>query len=111
MSVRDKWKKYGYTLAWDGWLEAKGRPIIKVMATSIHGSIFVKSNDTNEEYKLGEYIFGVLKDVIEEMRHENVVQICMDNATNCVLVGSLIEAKWPSSFFTKCTCHCLDLLF
>ncbi|MCO5603710.1 hypothetical protein L7F22_057861 [Adiantum nelumboides] len=41
--VRDKWKKYACTFACDGWSDTKRRPIINVMATSIHGSIFVKS--------------------------------------------------------------------
>ena len=35
----------------------------------------------------------------------------MDNAANCVATGHMIETKWPSIFFTRCTCHCLDLLF
>ena len=34
----------------------------------------------------------------------------MDNASNCLRTGDLIEQEWPNIFFTRCTCHCLDLL-
>ena len=39
------------------------------------------------------------------------MQVCMDNASNCVATGHMIEKEWPMIFFTRCTCHCLDLLF
>ena len=35
----------------------------------------------------------------------------MDNASNCVVAGRMIEREWPMIFFMRCTCHCLDLLF
>ncbi|KAH7423824.1 hypothetical protein KP509_12G075800 [Ceratopteris richardii] len=38
-------------------------------------------------------------------------RICMDNASNCVRVGYLVEQQWPHIFYTRCTCHCLHLLF
>ena len=41
----------------------------------------------------------------------NVVQVCMDNATNCVAIRRMIGREWPMIFFTRCTCHYLDLLF
>ena len=39
------------------------------------------------------------------------MQVCMDNASNCVATGHMIEKEWPMISFTRCTCHCLDLLF
>ena len=35
----------------------------------------------------------------------------MDNVTNCVVVGEMIEKECSSIFYTRCTCHCVDLLF
>ena len=81
------------------------------MASSIHGAVFLKAVDTSGEYKSGEFIFEHLKQVILEVGPSNVVQVCMDNASNCILAGELIEHEWSSKFFTSCTCHCLDLLF
>ena len=53
------------------------------MTSYMYGSIFLKSVDTSGHVKIGEYIFNILKDVILEVGPLNVVQVCMDNATNC----------------------------
>ena len=73
--------------------------------------MFLKSVNTRGECKSGEYIFNILKNVIIDIGPCNVIQLCMDNASNCVVAGHMIEKEWPLIFFTRCTCHCLDLLF
>ena len=88
-----------------GWSDTRNRPIINVLASSMFGSVFLRSVDT------GEYIFNILKATILEIGPTNVVQVCMDNASNCVAAGHMIEKEWSMIFFTRCTCHCLDLLF
>ena len=93
MQIREKWKTIGCTVVSDGWSDTKNRPIINVMATSAYGTVFLKSVDTSGEYKSGEYIFKILKDVILDIGPSNVVQVCMDNATNCVVAGRMIEKE------------------
>ena len=81
------------------------------MASSMYSSVFLKSVDTSGHVKTREYIFNILKDVMLEVAPLNVVQVCMDNATNCVVAGEMIEKECSSIFYTRCTCHCVDLLF
>ncbi|KAH7423049.1 hypothetical protein KP509_12G037100 [Ceratopteris richardii] len=81
------------------------------MVSCIYGTMFLKSIDTSCQVKSGEYIFEVLKDAIMDVGPSNVAQVCMDNASNCVRAGYLVEQEWPHIFYTRCTCHCLDLLF
>ena len=81
------------------------------MATSTYGNVFLKSMDSSGECKSREYIVKILKDVIHHIGPSNVVQVCMGNATNCVAAGRMIEKEWPMIFFTRCTCHSLDLSF
>eukprot|EP00250_Pteridium_aquilinum_P035188 c8841_g1_i1 orf=218-805(+) len=57
LDIREKWKRYGCSIVCDGWSDARRRPIINVMATSIYGSVFLKAVDTSGELKPGEYIF------------------------------------------------------
>ena len=40
----------------------------------------------------------------------NVVQVIIDNASNCHHMGRLLEAEFPSIVWTPCASHCLDLL-
>ncbi|KAH7442960.1 hypothetical protein KP509_02G010000 [Ceratopteris richardii] len=109
--IKEKWRKYGCTIVSDGWSDTRHRPIINFLASSIHGTIFLKSIDTSGHQKSGEFIFKHLKEIIIEVGPENVVQVCMDNASNCVRAGEMVENEWPHIFFTRCACHCLDLLF
>ena len=109
--IKEKWKIYGCTIVSDGWSDTRNRPIINVLASSMFGLVFLRSVDTSEECKTGEYIFDILKATILEIGPTNVVQVCMDNASNCVAARHMIEKEWPMIFFTRCTCHCLDLLF
>ena len=41
---------------------------------------------------------------------ENVVQIIIDNATNYVVVGKMLERKYKTIFWTPCATHCIDLV-
>ena len=66
------------------------------MASSMYGSVFLKSVDTSGHVKTREYIFNILKDVILKVEPLNVLQVCMDNATNCVVAREMIEKEWPS---------------
>ncbi|KAH7424361.1 hypothetical protein KP509_11G004300 [Ceratopteris richardii] len=111
MGVREQWEKYGCTIVSDGWSDTQNRPVINFMAISIHGAVFLKSVDTSGHVKSGEFIFQHLKKVILDVGPTNVVQVCMDNAANCIRVGEMVEKEWPTIMFTRCACHCLDLLF
>ena len=111
LDLQEKWKKYGCSIVCDGWSDTRRRPIINVMVSCIYGSVFLKAVDTSGQYKSGEYIFEILKGAIQVVGPDNVVQVCMDNASNCVRAGELVEQEWPHIFYTRCTCHCLDLLF
>ncbi|KAH7284565.1 hypothetical protein KP509_34G060300 [Ceratopteris richardii] len=111
LKFREKWKRFGCSIVCDGWSDVRNRPIINIMVSCIYGSMFLRSVDTSGEVKTGEYIFEILKEAIKDVGPENVVQVCMDNATNCVRAGSLVEQEFPHIFYTRCTCHCIDLLF
>lgn len=52
--------------------------------------MFLKSHDTTRKTKDGPYLTG-LKEAVEEVRRENVVQIITNGASNNVLDGRLIE--------------------
>ena len=40
----------------------------------------------------------------------NVVQIIIDNASNYVLAGKMLESKHKTIFWTPCVAHCIDLM-
>ncbi|KAH7315170.1 hypothetical protein KP509_21G037200 [Ceratopteris richardii] len=111
MGVREQWEKYGCTIVSDGWSHTRNRLVINFMEISIHGAVFLKSVDTSGHVKSGDFILQHLKKVILDVGPTNVVQVCMDNAANCIRAGEMVEKEWPTIMFTRCACHCLDLLF
>eukprot|EP01018_Ginkgo_biloba_P005280 Gb_12450 [translate_table: standard] len=108
-SIKETWKHTGYTIISDGWSDMKHRPLINVLVYSPQGVIFVKAVDTMDQKKTSEFIFKILEEVVLEVGEENVVQIVIDSASNCVGAGKLIM-DFKKIYWTPCAAHCLDLL-
>ena len=70
---REKWETYGCTIMCDGWTRPTKLSIIYFMVYSKGSTIFFKSVDASDKIKDNKYIYGLLKDVIKEVREENVV--------------------------------------
>ncbi|KAG6470489.1 hypothetical protein ZIOFF_071562 [Zingiber officinale] len=60
------------------------------------------------EYKDKAFISKLLINAINEVGHQNVVQVVIDNAPVCK-AGLLVEAKYPHIFWTPCVVHTLNL--
>ena len=70
--------------------------LINFMAVSDSREMFLKSVDCSGEIKDKNFIFKLLKEVIQEVGEANVVQVITDNAANCKGAGQLIEQEFPS---------------
>jgi len=55
--------------------------------------MFLKSVDASDRMKDEHLLFHLLDMVVEEMGVANVVQIIIDNASNYVLAGKILEEK------------------
>ncbi|XP_024526130.1 uncharacterized protein LOC112344850 [Selaginella moellendorffii] len=84
---------------------------INFMVSSVRGSIFLKAVDSKNAKKTGAWLFEQLKQVIAEVGAENVVQVVTDNASNCVVMGELLQQEFPQIVHVRCICHVMDLLF
>ncbi|XP_024517030.1 uncharacterized protein LOC112341331 [Selaginella moellendorffii] len=109
--VRLSWRTYGCTIVTDGWSDIKKRSLINFMVSSVRGSIFLKAVDSKNAKKTGAWLFEQLKQVIAEVGAENVVQVVTDNASNCVVMGELLQQEFPQIVHVRCICHVMDLLF
>ena len=107
--IKTLWNTKGVSLVADGWTDSQRRPLINFMAASEGGPIFLKAIDGSKEYKDKHYIASLVKDVINEVGSQNVVQIITDNAPVCKAAGLLIEAEFQHIFWTPCVVHTLNL--
>ena len=107
--IKETWREKGVTIVTDGWSDPQRRPIINFMATCGNGPMFIKAVNCMGEVKRSEFIAGLMKEVIDEIGHQNVVQIITDNAANCKGAGELIEGIYPQIYWTPCVVHTLNL--
>ncbi|TXG73396.1 hypothetical protein EZV62_001975 [Acer yangbiense] len=94
----------------DGWKDMRERTLINFLINSPKGSMFMESIDVSAYAKTGEKMFELFSKVVDKIGPSNVVQVVTDSASNNVLAGKLLEAKYPNLFWTPCAAHCLDLI-
>eukprot|EP00252_Welwitschia_mirabilis_P009046 TRINITY_DN2133_c0_g1_i15.p1 TRINITY_DN2133_c0_g1~~TRINITY_DN2133_c0_g1_i15.p1 ORF type:complete len:532 (-),score=116.96 TRINITY_DN2133_c0_g1_i15:980-2575(-) len=107
---RNTWKEKGCTLMCDGWEDKRGRNLLNFMVGSAKGIMFLKSVDASQEYKNAQYLFNLIRECIEDIGPEHVVQVVTDNAASFVAAGRILMASYPTIYWTPCAAHCLDLL-
>ncbi|XXG79431.1 hypothetical protein AAC387_Pa09g0501 [Persea americana] len=79
------------------------------MAVTESGPMFLKAVDCTGEIKYKFFIYGLLKEAIEDVGPQNVIQVITDNAKNCVGAGHLIETQFENIVWTPCVVHTLNI--
>ncbi|KAH7290001.1 hypothetical protein KP509_30G027900 [Ceratopteris richardii] len=127
------WEKYGCTIMCDGWTDIRKRNVYNILVHCCKGTMFLRAIDALEPgltvtgmysmyYVLctwliwcnfcvtGQFIYGHIRQAIMDVGQKNVVQVITDNGSNCVAMGRLLEAEFPSIVWTPCAAHSIDLL-
>ncbi|XP_020975910.1 uncharacterized protein LOC110270819 [Arachis ipaensis] len=107
--TKNSWSGKGVSIVSDGWSDPQRRPILNFMAVTKSGPMFLKAVDCSDEIKDKDYVAKQIRDVIREVGLSNVVQIVTNNAPVCKAASLLIEAEFPSVFWTPCVVHTLNL--
>ncbi|KAK8579694.1 hypothetical protein V6N12_070005 [Hibiscus sabdariffa] len=107
--IKATWQEKGVTIVCDGWSDPTRKPLINFMATSGNGPMFLKAVNCFGDVKDKFFIANLMKEVIDEVGHQNVVQIITDNASNCKGAGEIIESMYPHIYWTPCVVHTLNL--
>ncbi|XP_059623108.1 uncharacterized protein LOC132266271 [Cornus florida] len=107
--IKDSWKENGVTIVCDGWTDPQRRPIINFMAMSVNGPMFLKAVNCEGEFKDKFFILELIKEPIQEVGPDNVVQVITNNAPVCRSAGLLVEVQFPKVFWTPYVVHTLNL--
>ncbi|XP_024016255.1 uncharacterized protein LOC112089734 [Eutrema salsugineum] len=107
--LKGTWKERGVTIVSDGWSDPTRKPLINFIATSGSGPLFLKAVNCFGEVKDKYFISDLKQEVINEVGHQNVVQIITDNAPSCKTAGEHIESLFPHIYWTLCAVHTLNL--
>ena len=107
--IKKTWNEKGVSICSDGWSDAQRRPLINIMAVSENGPIFFKEMNYEGETKGKRFIADLLINTIQEIGPQKVVQVIIDNAVACKVVGHIVEPKFHHIFWTLCVVHTLNL--
>ncbi|KAL9664458.1 hypothetical protein QQ045_019859 [Rhodiola kirilowii] len=89
--IKNTWGAKEVTIVTDGWSDPQRIPLINFMACCESGPMLIKSVNCACEVKDKEFIANLLREVIDEVGHQNIVQVITDNASNCKGSGEIIK--------------------
>lgn len=107
--IKSTWWEKGITIVSDGWSDPHRRHLINILAASGSNPMFIKAVDCSGEVKDKHFIAKLMREVIDEVGHEKVVQVITDNAANCKAAGEIIAGMFPHIYWTLCVVHTLNL--
>jgi hypothetical protein len=103
-------RKFGTTLAVDGWSSITNHPLFNAMLVSPATEQFLGAVDTTGYPKTAEYQASIMEKYLEEVGPQNIVQICTDNTSSMKAAADIITDKYPHIYFQGCIVHAMNLL-
>ena len=77
----------------DGWTDRRRRPLINIVVSSYYGSMFLRVVDASKKGRVhtADYIYGIIREAIEEVGAHRVVQVCLFFVYSFKLLSSMFE--------------------
>ena len=92
----------------DGWTNISKHPLINIIVTSTAGPFFLRAIDCFGKCKDATFQYELLRDAIEEVGADNVVQVVTDATIICRSTGLLIQSRYQYIYWTPCCVHALN---
>eukprot|EP01018_Ginkgo_biloba_P006444 Gb_30342 [translate_table: standard] len=108
--IRTSCRTTSVSIIFDGWTNARSKPLINVIVVSPNGSMFLNVVDCKGELKDAPFIANIFINAIESVGPSNVMQIIINNARVCKATELLVEARYKHIFWTPCVVHSLNLI-
>ncbi|KAK7285200.1 hypothetical protein RJT34_19961 [Clitoria ternatea] len=104
------WGRVGCSLLVDQWTTDSGRILISFLAYCPDGIVFLKSLDATEMSTSVEILYGLIKQVVEEVGVGQVLQVIMPDEEQYAIVGKRLTDTFPSLYWSPSAAHCIDLI-
>lgn len=94
------------------WIKKKKKntkTLINFLVECPQGIIFMKSIDPLNIMKNATNLFHLFDEIFEWVNPSDVVHMVTNNATNYIVVGSMIFEKYKHINWSPCPSHCLNL--
>ncbi|CAM0877446.1 unnamed protein product [Alopecurus aequalis] len=105
---KGSWTRTGCSVLADEWTTDKGRTLMNFSVYCPEGTMFLKSVDATEIVTSSDALYELLKSVVEEVGHENVVQVITRNSEVHAAAGNMLGETFPTLFWSPCSFLCID---
>ncbi|CAI9273593.1 unnamed protein product [Lactuca saligna] len=104
------WGKSGCSVLVDELTSENGKMFLNFSVYCPEGLMFLRSVDVINIIDSIDALYGLFKEIIEEVGVRNVLQIVTNNEERYIEVGKRITDSFPTIFWTPCATHCVDLM-
>ncbi|CAI9260423.1 unnamed protein product [Lactuca saligna] len=104
------WGKSGCSVLVDELTSENGKMFLNFSVYCPEGLMFLGSVDVINIIGSIDALYGLFKEIIEEVGVRNFLQIVTNNEERYIEVGKRITNNFPTIFWTPCATHCVDLM-
>lgn len=104
------WRKTGCSILVEQWSSKNGRTLLSFLVYCPQTIVFLKSVDASHVIYSADHLYELLKQVVEEVGVENVVQVITDYEEQFFFAGKRLMESFPSLYWAPCLGHCVDMM-
>ncbi|CAN0910287.1 hypothetical protein LINGRAHAP2_LOCUS26207 [Linum grandiflorum] len=107
---KSTWGRMGCSIMVEERTSDYGRVLLNFMVQSSHGTVFLKSVDASSFDHSADLLYNVLKDVVEHVGSEHVLQVVTNVGEDYAVAGKMLMDTFPSLYWAPCAARCIDLM-
>ncbi|XVF71161.1 hypothetical protein PTKIN_Ptkin12aG0014100 [Pterospermum kingtungense] len=104
------WRKTGCSILVEQWSSKNGRTLLSFLVYCHQATVFLKSVDASHVIYSADHLYELLKQVVEEVGVENVVQVITNYEEQYFFAGKRLMESFPSLYWAPCLGHCVDMM-
>ncbi|KAJ8759789.1 hypothetical protein K2173_009890 [Erythroxylum novogranatense] len=107
---RKIWSRSGCSILVEEWISKSGKTLINFLVYCSKGKVFLKCVDVSHIMYSADGLYESIKQVVEEVGAEHVVQVITNGEKRYHVVGEKLMHTFPSLYWAPCATHCIDLI-
>ncbi|XP_054788847.1 uncharacterized protein LOC129299692 isoform X2 [Prosopis cineraria] len=104
------WARTGCSILVDQWGTETGRILLRFLAYCPEGTIFLKSVDASDIINSSDFLFELIKQVVEEVGVTNVLQVITPGEEQYAVAGRQLTDNFPTLYWSPSAAYCIDLI-
>ncbi|KAE8702590.1 L-type lectin-domain containing receptor kinase S.4-like isoform X1 [Hibiscus syriacus] len=104
------WVRTGCSILVNQWSTQTGRSLLNFLVYCPEGTVFLKSIDASSVINSSDALYGLLKQVVEEVGFKHVLQVITNCEEQYMVAGKRLAKTFPTLYWTPCAAHCVDLI-